>query len=83
MNTPEISVIVPVYRVEPYLRKCLNGTVNPTYQNPEMILMDNGSPDNCGTICDECAVQDERVRVIHEPSGGVSSVRHWGGKHYL
>lgn len=78
MNSPKISVIVPVYRVEPYLRKCLDSIVNQTYRELEIILVNDGSPDNCGAICDEYAAQDERIRVIHKPNGGVSSARNAG-----
>ena len=72
---PLISVIVPIYNVEPYLRKCVDSILNQTYQNLEVILVDDGSPDNCGAICDEYAEKDERVRVIHKENGGLSSVR--------
>lgn len=78
MDSHKISVIVPIYKVEPYLRKCLDSIVNQTYRNLEIILVDDGSPDNCGTICDTYAAQDERVRVIHKPNGGVSSARNAG-----
>ena len=70
MSEPKISVIVPVYKVEPYLRKCLDSIVGQTYQNLEIILVDDGSPDGCGAICDEYAAQDKRVRVIHKANGG-------------
>lgn len=78
MDTPKISVIVPVYKVEPYLRKCLDSIVNQTYENLEIILVDDGSPDNCGAICDEYAARDGRVKVIHQENGGVSSARNAG-----
>ena len=78
MSEPKISVIVPVYKVEPYLRKCLDSIVGQTYQNLEIILVDDGSPDGCGAICDEYAAQDKRVRVIHKANGGVSSARNAG-----
>lgn len=73
-----ISIIVPIYGVEPYLRKCLDSIVNQTYQNLEIILVDDGSPDHCGAICDEYAAQDGRIKVIHKPNGGVSSARNAG-----
>ena len=73
-----ISVIIPIYGVEPYLRKCLDSVVNQTYQNLEIILVDDGSPDNCGAICDEYAAQDSRIKVIHKPNGGVGSARNAG-----
>ena len=78
MKEPKISVVVPVYKVEPYLRKCLDSIVNQTYRNLEIILVDDGSPDNCGAICDEYAAGDSRIRVIHQENGGVSSARNAG-----
>lgn len=78
MSTPFISVIVPIYKVEPYLRKCLDSIVGQTYANLEIILVDDGSPDGCGAICDEYAARDERIRVIHKENGGVSSARNVG-----
>lgn len=78
MSEPKISVIVPVYKVEPYLRKCLDSITGQTYQNLEIILVDDGSPDSCGSICDDYAAQDKRVRVIHKENGGVSSARNAG-----
>ena len=80
MQTPKISVIVPVYKVEPYLRKCLDSIVGQTYQNLEIILVDDGSPDKCGEICDEYARRDERIQVIHQENGGVSAARNAGLK---
>lgn len=75
MNQPKISVIVPVYKVEPYLRKCLDSIVNQTYRNLEIILVDDGSPDNCPAICDEYAAKDARIIVIHQANAGVSAAR--------
>lgn len=72
---PLISIIVPVYKVEAYLQKCLDSIVNQTYQNLEIILVDDGSPDNCGVICDEYAGKDGRIKVIHKENGGLSSAR--------
>ena len=63
MDNPKISVIVPVYKVEPYLQKCLDSIVNQTYRDLEIILVDDGSPDHCGQICDEYAARDQRIRV--------------------
>ena len=73
-----ISVIVPVYNVEPYLRKCVDSILAQSYSNLEVILVDDGSPDGCGAICDEYAAKDARVRVIHKPNGGISDARNAG-----
>lgn len=75
---PKISVVVPVYKVEPYLRKCLDSIIGQTYRNLQIILVDDGSPDNCGEICDEYAAQDNRIEVIHQNNGGVSAARNAG-----
>ncbi len=73
-----ISVIVPVYNVEPYLRKCVDSILAQTWEEMEIILVDDGSPDSCGAICDNYARQDARVRVIHKENGGLSSARNAG-----
>ncbi len=73
-----ISVIVPVYNVENYLRKCLDSIINQTYKNVEIIIVDDGSTDGCGAICDEYAKKDSRVNVLHKTNGGVSSARNLG-----
>lgn len=75
---PLISVIVPVYKVELFLRQCVDSILAQTYSNLEIILVDDGSPDKCGTICDEYACQDPRVRVIHKENGGLSDARNLG-----
>lgn len=74
-NQPLISVIVPIYNVEPYLRRCVDSIIAQTYTNLEILLVDDGSPDNCPAICDEYAQQDQRVRVIHKENGGLSDAR--------
>ena len=73
-----ISVIVPVYRVEAYLDGCVQSIVDQTYPHLEIILVDDGSPDNCGAMCDAWAKRDERIRVIHKPNGGLSDARNAG-----
>lgn len=77
-QTPLVSVIVPVYNVEAYIRKCLDSIIEQTYQNLEIILVDDGSPDRCGVICDEYAAKDDRIRVIHQENRGVSAARNAG-----
>ena len=78
MDTPKISVIVPVYNVEKYLRQCLDSILAQTFTDFELLLIDDGSPDTSGTICDEYAALDSRVRVFHKENGGVSSARNLG-----
>ena len=75
---PEVSLIVPVYKVEPYLRQCVDSILAQTFTDFELILVDDGSPDDCGAICDEYARKDSRVRVIHRQNGGVSAARNAG-----
>lgn len=75
MTEPLITVIVPVYKVEKYLHNCVDSVINQTYKNWELILVDDGSPDNCPQICDDYAAKDRRIKVIHKANGGVSSAR--------
>ena len=75
---PVISVIVPIYKVEPYLRKCIDSVLAQTFTDFELILVDDGSPDNCGAICDEYAAKDDRIRVIHQENRGLSAARNAG-----
>ena len=73
-----ISVIVPIYKVEDYLKKCVDSIRNQTYQNLEIILVDDGSPDKCPQMCDEFAKEDKRIKVIHRKNGGLSAARNSG-----
>lgn len=76
--TPKVSVIVPVYKAEAYLHRCVDSLLAQTFANFEVLLIDDGSPDNSGVICDEYAKKDSRVRVFHKENGGVSSARQCG-----
>ena len=73
-----VSVIVPVYKVERYIRECIESVLAQSYEDFELILVDDGSPDHCGAICDEYARKDRRIRVIHKENGGVSNARNAG-----
>lgn len=77
MQNKLISVIVPVYKVEKYLNRCIDSIIKQTYHNLEILLVDDGSPDNSGKICDEYAKKDERIKVIHKPNGGLSDARNY------
>lgn len=74
----KISIIVPVYNVEKYLRKAIKSTLDQTYKNLQIILIDDGSTDNSGNICDEYKKKDERIEVIHKENGGLSDARNKG-----
>ncbi len=78
MNTPLISVIVPVYNVEKYIRRCLESIVKQSYQNLEIIVVDDGSTDNSGNICDDIASEDSRITVIHQKNLGLAGARNTG-----
>ena len=82
-NQPLVSIIVPVYRAEKYIHQCVESILAQTYSNIEVILVDDGSPDRCGEICDEYAAQDCRVKVIHQQNGGVSVARQTGIEHAI
>lgn len=73
-----ISVIIPIYKVEEFLDKCISSVVNQTYYDLEIILVDDGSPDNCPQMCDVWASRDNRINVIHKPNGGLSDARNAG-----
>ena len=76
----KISVIVPIYNAEKYLKRCVDSIVNQSYKNLEIILVDDGSPDGCPELCDTFAKTDKRIKVLHKPNGGVSSARNEGLK---
>lgn len=73
-----ITIIVPVYKVEKYIHKCVDSILRQSYNNLEIILVDDGSPDSCGSICDEYAKNDSRIKVLHKPNGGLSDARNEG-----
>ncbi len=75
---PLISVIIPIYKIEDYIHKCIDSVINQVYTNLEIILVDDGSPDRCGEICDEYARVDNRIKVIHKENGGLSDARNVG-----
>ena len=78
MEEDLISIVIPVYKVEKYLEKCIESVLKQTYTNLQIILVDDGSPDNCGKICDEYAKKDPRIEVIHKVNGGLSDARNVG-----
>ena len=78
MENPKISIIVPVYNAERYLHRCIDSILAQTFRDFELLLIDDGSKDNSGYICDEYAEKDERVKVWHKENGGVSSARNVG-----
>lgn len=79
-NNSLITIIVPIYKVEEYLDRCVESIVNQTYKNIEIILVDDGSPDNCGIKCDEWARKDKRIKSLHKKNGGLSDARNFGKK---
>lgn len=87
MESPLISVVIPIYNVERYLDRCINSMVNQSYQNIEIILVDDGSKDRCFEICDSWKSKDDRIRVIHKCNEGLGMARNTGIKnasgHYI
>ena len=81
MNKSLISIVIPIYNVDKYLKKCIESVLNQTYSNLEIILVDDGSPDNCPQICDEYRKKDSRIKVIHKENGGLSDARNVGIDH--
>lgn len=77
-NIPDISIIVPVYNAEKYIHRCIDSLLAQTFSNFELLLVDDGSPDNSGAICDEYAKKDDRIKVFHKENGGVASARQFG-----
>lgn len=75
---PKVSIIVPVYKVEKYIRRCIESLQSQTLEDIEIILVDDGSPDSCGSICDQYAEKDKRIHVLHKANGGVSAARNDG-----
>ena len=75
---PLVSVIIPIYRVEEYMDKCISSVIQQTYSNLEIVLVDDGSPDRCPQICDDYAAKDARIKVIHKKNGGLSDARNAG-----
>ncbi len=77
-NPPEISIIVPIYKAEEYLSRCIDSILTQTFTNFELLLIDDGSPDRCGEICEEYILKDKRIRVFHQENAGVSAARNKG-----
>ncbi len=75
---PKLSIIIPIYNVEKYLPTCIESFLSQTYTDFELLLIDDGSPDSCGQICDEYAAKDSRIRVFHKENEGVSRARNLG-----
>lgn len=78
MENELVSIIVPIYKVEKFLEECITSLINQTYKNIEILLVDDGSPDKCGSICDNYAKKDNRIRVFHIENSGVSVARNKG-----
>lgn len=78
---PLITIIVPIYRVEQYLDRCVKSLVNQTYTKIEILLVDDGSPDSCPMLCEEWGKRDTRIKVLHKENGGLSDARNYGIVH--
>ena len=74
----KVSIVVPIYNVEKYLEQCIDSIINQTLKDIEIILVDDGSPDNCPKMCDNYAKKDSRIKVVHKKNGGLSSARNAG-----
>ena len=83
MDQELVTVVVPIYNVEPYLNRCIDSIVGQTYRNLDILLIDDGSPDNCPRMCDEWAQKDSRIRVIHKANAGLGMARNTGIEHAL
>lgn len=83
VEIPSITVIVPVYKAEDYLNRCVESLLSQTFQDFEILLVDDGSPDHSGDICDDYARKDDRIKVFHKLNGGVSSARQYGMDHAI
>lgn len=84
MNTiPKVSIVIPVYKAEPYIENCVQTILRQTFKDFELLLVDDGSPDKSGEICDRLAQEDSRIRVFHKPNGGATSARKYGVEHAI
>lgn len=84
MNTiPKVSIVIPVYKAEPYIEDCVQSILQQTFTDFELLLVDDGSPDKSGDICDRLAQEDSRIRVFHKPNGGATSARKYGIEHAI
>lgn len=75
---PKVSIIVHIYNVEKYIHKCIDSILSQTFTDFELILVDDGSPDKCGEICEQYALKDNRIKVVYKENGGLSDVRNQG-----
>ena len=81
MNRPLISVVLPIYKIEQYLDRCMEAVLGQTYENLEILMVDDGSPDNCPALCNAYAQKDPRVKALHKENGGLSDARNYGIAH--